>query len=295
MKTVTSVSGGRTSSYMALHFPTDYNIFSLVRIEDKRCTPKDKKLIQYVEDKIKQPFIATAESDLTLYVLIQLEQDLGKEIIWVTGDTFEHVIYNTTHKNSLPNRRMRYCTSDMKMLPIFWWCYLNLFESKDDFISMNIGYRADEQRRNANDLFSFVSSCNINYDKEAFKLGNTIYVLAENLKGNNKWTKDFEWRESHFPLRDNNIYLPQIKKFFILHPEYIFPLFSNCVGCFNKTEPELQRQFTLEPHKMNWFKEQENKTGRTWNISGGLDSIEAKDYTNGQQYIFENVTCNCTD
>ncbi len=130
MKTITSVSGGRTSSYMALHYPTDYNIFSLVRIEDERCKPKDKKLIQYVEDKIQKPFIATAESDLTLYVLIQLEQDLGKPIVWVSGDTFEETLYkNPQHKNSLPNRRMRYCTSDMKMHPIFWWCYLNMFDS----------------------------------------------------------------------------------------------------------------------------------------------------------------------
>lgn len=276
MKTVTSVSGGRTSSYMALHYPTDYNIFSLVRIEDKRCAPKDKKIIQYVEDKIQKPFIATAESDLTIYVLIKLEQDLGKDIIWVSGDTFEHIIYNTTHKNSLPNRRMRYCTTDMKMLPIFWWCYLNLFECEDDYISMNIGYRADEPRRNANDVFKYSYMCN-NFGEHQ-----------------NNWI-EIEWRESLFPLRDNNIYLPQIKSFFMLHPEYIFPLLSNCTGCFNKTEPELQQQFLLEPAKMNWFKEQENRTGRTWNISGGLDIIETKDYTHGQQYMFDNVTCNCTD
>lgn len=277
MKTVTSVSGGRTSSYMALHYPTDYNIFSLVRIEDKRCTPKDKKLIQYVEDKIQKPFIATAESDLTLYVLIQLEQELGKPIIWVTGNTFDETLYiNPQNKHSLPNRRMRYCTADMKMLPIFWWCYLNLFESEDDFIKMNIGYRADEPRRSATDDYKYSLMCN-NYGQR-----------------HNNW-QTIEWRESHFPLRISGIDNLMIKSYFAHRPWYVFPKYSNCVGCFNKTEKELHEQFVLEPQKMNWFKEQEILKGRTWNISDSLTNIETKDFTHGQQYMFDNVTCNCTD
>lgn len=112
MISVTSVSGGRTSGYMALHYPTDYNIFSLCRIEDVQCRPWDKKLIQYVEDKIQMPFIATIESDLTLYVLIQLEQDLGKDIVWVTGPTYEQVIRNSnTAGDYLPNRKKGFVPS----------------------------------------------------------------------------------------------------------------------------------------------------------------------------------------
>lgn len=33
MKTVTSISGGRSSAYMAVNFPTDVNIFALVCID----------------------------------------------------------------------------------------------------------------------------------------------------------------------------------------------------------------------------------------------------------------------
>lgn len=277
MKTVTSLSGGRTSSYMAVHYPTDYNIFSLVRIEDKRCAPKDKKLIQYVEDKIQKPFIATAESDLTLYLLIQLEQVLGNEIVWVSGDTFEHVIYNTTHKNSLPNRRMRYCTSDMKMLPIFWWCYLNLFDSEDDYVIMNIGYRADELKRTSNDDYKFAFTCNNFGDRH------------------NNW-KTIDWRESKYPLRKQGADTKLIRGYWDALPEYIFPLESNCVGCFNKTELTLKEQFGREPAKMNWFKEQEIITGRRWNISDSLSNIEIKDFKHGQtDLMFDHVTCNCTD
>lgn len=70
MYTVNSLSGGKTSSYMALHYEADYNVFSLVCIDDASCTPSDKKLVQRVNDKLEQSqggkygdFIATAEDD----------------------------------------------------------------------------------------------------------------------------------------------------------------------------------------------------------------------------------------
>ena len=63
MKTVNSVSGGQTSAYISAKYPANYNIFALVRIEAER-TIKDKKVIQYIEDKIQKPFIATAEDIL---------------------------------------------------------------------------------------------------------------------------------------------------------------------------------------------------------------------------------------
>ena len=44
-----------------------------------------------VSDKIGTEFIATAEDDLTLTLMFDLEQFIGKEIIWVTGETFEQV------------------------------------------------------------------------------------------------------------------------------------------------------------------------------------------------------------
>jgi len=276
MKSITSVSGGRTSSYMALNFPTEYNIFSLVRIEDKNCTPKDKKIIQYIEDKIQMPFIATAESDKTLYIIKQLEQDLGKNIIWVTGDTFEQVILN--HANALPNRRMRFCTTDMKMTPIFWYCYLYLLDSIDDFVNMNIGYRFDEPNRKTDDFFNFAFSCK-NYGKK-----------------NQNWIKDFEWRNSITPLKSYRIVNKIIIDFFINKPKYIFPKFSNCAGCFNKNEIELQEQFTLEPEKMNWFKKMEKITKNRFNMNIFLKELEHKDYTYGQISMMESLkTCNCTD
>lgn len=48
MKTVNSISGGKTSAYLAKHYPADYDIFSLVCIKDKECAPKDPKLLNGV-------------------------------------------------------------------------------------------------------------------------------------------------------------------------------------------------------------------------------------------------------
>jgi len=278
MKTITSVSGGKTSAYMALNFPTDYNIFSLVRIEDARCKPKDKNLIRYVEDKIKMPFIATAESDKTLYVLKQLEQDLGKEIIWVTGDTFEQIIKRKDGKTMLPNRRMRFCTTEMKMKPIFWYCYLHILENTQDEVLMNIGYRFDEPRRTTDDFFDYAISCN-NY-------GNNLQ----------NWVKNFEWRTCRTPLRDKKIVKKTINDFFINKLKYIFPVSSNCVGCMNKTENELKNQFIEEPVKMNWFNEVEMFSGNRFNMNITLEEIKNKDYTKEQiQQMIEFPACNCTD
>ena len=74
MKSVNSLSGGKTSTYMAVNYPADYNIFALVSIEDLNCKPKDESIIQYVSDKIGKDFIATAEDNLTLYIIRDLEQ-----------------------------------------------------------------------------------------------------------------------------------------------------------------------------------------------------------------------------
>ena len=47
---VNSLSGGKTSSYIAVNYPADYNVFSLVRTNDKLCKYPDKKVRQIVSD-----------------------------------------------------------------------------------------------------------------------------------------------------------------------------------------------------------------------------------------------------
>jgi len=134
IKTVNSISGGKTSAYLAAKYPADYEVFSLVCLDDPECAPKDKSLIQYVNAKLEKftplrgEFIATAEDDQTLVVMRDLEQYLGREIIWVRGKSFDGVIderYERVQLGNhfrLPSWARRYCTEEMKLEPIFeWW------------------------------------------------------------------------------------------------------------------------------------------------------------------------------
>ena len=89
MTTVNSLSGGKTSSYIAVHYPADYNIFSLVRTNDKNCLFPDEKIRQEVSDRIGQEFIGTLEQDDIIYTM--LGTVLGTRIDWC-GSTFDEVI-----------------------------------------------------------------------------------------------------------------------------------------------------------------------------------------------------------
>ena len=244
MKTINSLSGGKTSSYLAYHYPADYNLFSLIRIEDKRCTPKDLKLVQFISDKIGQEFIATAESDLTLKAVIDLEQLIGKEIIWVTGKTFEEVNRKATGGKGLPNQQWRFCTTEMKMRPIWDWWFKNIGEK----CKMGIGFRYDEMERAERFSTSFKG------------------IIGKQAGGiRNKW-EEIEWREGYFPLIDNRITHYDVKKWADSNP-LIFPADSNCVGCFHKPLQQLRKNWDLETNKMQWFAEQEDKS-KKWKKEG---------------------------
>ena len=49
MKTINSISGGKTSAYLMANYKADFNVFSLVRTNDPDCRYKgDKMLYQYM-------------------------------------------------------------------------------------------------------------------------------------------------------------------------------------------------------------------------------------------------------
>lgn len=236
MKTLNSISGGKTSAYLAKHYPADFNIFSLVRIEDVRCTPKDKKLVQLVSDKIGMEFIATAESDKTLKVVLDLEQLIGSEIKWVTGETFESLI---KRKKLLPNKFKRFCTTEMKIKPIAEYCRNEIKE----IVLTRIGIRYDEDNR-------------IKYENTDFKFHNGF-----SKNGRNKWITE-KYREIEYPLYDDKIDHYQVY-LWSLSTNLVFPPDSNCAGCFHKPVQQLRKNWDNEPLKMQWFAEQETKK-RHW-------------------------------
>jgi hypothetical protein len=235
MKSIHSLSGGKTSSYMAVHYPADINLFSLVRIEDEKCSPKDKGLIQKVSDKLGVDFIATAEDDLTLKVMFDLEQKMGREIYWITGYSFDKVIT----RGFLPNQMRRFCTTEMKLRPIFDWWYTNIGEK----VKMGIGYRYDEKER-------------------AERFTTSFKGIVGKRGTRNKW-EELEWREGWFPLIEDKVTHPRVIKW-ANESGIIFPNDSNCVGCFHKPIQQLRKNWEDNTNKMQWFADLE-KVGRgTW-------------------------------
>ena len=240
MKTINSISGGKTSAYMAVHFPADYNIFSLVTTTDKTCLFKDKKIRQIVGDKIGREFIGTLEEDTIIYTILELEQLMGKSIIWVAGKPFDEIIIRK-EKRYLPNVTQRFCTTEMKITPInnYW------FENIRELVYMNIGYRANETTR-ANTMLDKVN-----------KNGNLEYkfIVGKRKDLKNKW-KSFEVSKPNFPLITNNIYKDNIVEYW-KNKKVQFAYMNNCVGCFHRNEIFLKYMSIKQPIKFNWFVEAE--------------------------------------
>jgi len=245
MKTVNSISGGKTSAYLAKHYPSDYNIFALVRIEDKEniwMKGKDEPTRKIVSDRIGKEFIGTAEMDTIIYTILDLEQFIGKKIDWVSGDTFEQVIKNAG--NYLPNSQARFCTVKMKLEPIF--NFLN--DRKLLPVEMNIGYRPNETTR-AESIMSRADENGL----EHFK------TIVGKSKSRNKWG-EIPYRRVKFPLIEDNITKDVIYNYWQNKPVR-FAYKNNCVGCVNRQPLMISHMATKDFNTVNWFNKQEKITG----------------------------------
>lgn len=265
MKTVNSVSGGKTSAYISANFPADYDVFSLVCINDASCAPKDKRLIQRINDKLGEnyisqygEFIASAEDDATMVAVFDLEQYTGREISWVRGQSFDDILDSGVYTR-LPSWARRYCTQRMKLEPIFrWW-----FDTIGEKCIMRIGFRADEFDRMER-FFNNSDPCNYSIP------------VSCSIKGARKQRHEtFNWRFCTFPLIKNGIRKQDVEEYWKSHGfiggtlfeerrQIQFPVVSNCVGCFHKKFETLSVMASMHPEKMKWFADQEEKGMGTW-------------------------------
>ena len=242
MKKVTSVSGGQSSAYIAAHYPADHLVFALVCIEDKKCTPQDKKLVQMVSDRIGKDFIATVEDDTILHTILDLEQYVGQKIEWVAGETFDKVI--TKKGDWLPNKMARYCTVEMKLRPLHrWWK-----EQIGEPVEMQIGFRAGEDAR-AKRMYERLNDDGLLEFKD---------VVGKHSNGNNKWAT-VAWQSPSFPMIDNRVYRDEVVEFWRGKPVRFAPR-NNCVGCFHRNPLLLRTMFDQFPNKMEWFANQEERS-----------------------------------
>jgi len=257
MKTVTSVSGGQSSAYIAANYPSDFLVFALVCLEDSACTPKDDKLVQMVSDRIGREFIATAEDDTILHTMFDLEQYLGQRIDWVVGPTFDAV---TRKKGGwLPNKVSRYCTVEMKLRPIHRWWRNKIGEP----IKMQIGFRAGEERR-ANKMLERTNADGLSVIKD---------VVGQHSNGRNKWAET-PWQKPVFPMIKDNIHRDHVVEFWKNKPVR-FAERNNCVGCFHRNPLLLRQMFDQHPNKMEWFASQERQSNKgTWREDMSYDVIK---------------------
>jgi len=247
MKAVNSLSGGKTSSFIASNYPADHNVFALVRTDDKNCLFPDAKVRQMVSDRIGTEFVGTLEIDAIIYTMLDLEQFIGHKIEWVTGETFENVI--KSHYEYLPNVTQRFCTTDMKLKPLFNWWLNNINEP----IEMRIGFRANEQSR----AKTMIEKTNKNGLSE-FK-----HVVGKSKNGTrNKW-KMTGWQKPSFPLIEDRIFKDSIEQYWKDKPVR-FAYMNNCVGCFHRSPALLKLMSEKYPNKFNWFIEAEQNETRTF-------------------------------
>ena len=244
MKTVNSLSGGKTSSYIAVNYPADYNVFALVRTSDKNCIFPDKKIRQEISDIIGTEFIGTLEMDTIIYTMLDLEQMIGTKIDWISGETFDDVI-KRGDKVYLPNKTQRFCTVEMKIMPIFYWWAKTL---NKEVCKMRIGYRANEQRR-AKSLLARCEDDGVQYQKGTF---------SKNKNGTNHW-ETIPYRIPEFPLIKDNIYKDNIEEFW-KDKEVRFAYANNCVGCFHRNPIFLKHISSKAEKQYDWFVEQEKNT-----------------------------------
>ena len=244
MKTVNSISGGKTSAYLAKHYPADYNLFALVRTSDKNCLFPDAKLRQMVSDKLGVDFIGTLEEDTIIYTMLDLEQFIGSEITWLTGKTFDELIIRGK-KKYLPNVVQRFCTTEMKLEPINNFIRNNI----DGVCEMRIGYRANEKVR----INNMLNRC----DKNGIM--SYKFITGKSKNGRNKWT-NVPLIKPNFPLEENQIFKDVIVEYWKDKP-VIFAYMNNCVGCFHRNEMLLKYMSEKNPNKFDWFVNAESDTG----------------------------------
>jgi hypothetical protein len=275
MKTLNSLSGGKTSSYIAANYPADYNVFALVTTRDKSCLFPDKKLRQKVSDKLNKEFIGTLEDDVIIHTMFDLEQHIGKKINWVTGKYFDDIIISKNGSRYLPNVTQRFCTTELKLKPIYNWWKKNI----NEVVKVRIGYRANETRR----AKTMMKKVNDNGNLE-------MKDIVGKRKTQNKWA-NIEWQKPEFPLIDDNIHKDTIESFW-KNKNVRFAYMNNCVGCFHRNPILLKLMSEKHPNKFNWFSNQEHNKNKKITFKNGLTYADIKE-TKLQYQLFESDFTEC--
>jgi|GEM_PF-1200462 len=177
MITVNSLSGGKTSSFMAIHFPADHELFACVEQFAPYWTPEERN--QWYDIRIEREkshnwirrfnsdFVMSAEDDRTLIALHKLSLELGTdyrgrhsgtgkiEVLFARDyGVGKYRTYDDIVEDFLPNSRKRLCTEVLKVAPIYNYVRRNIAPIEN--VEMRLGFRLDELDRTVNLYFKIV-------------------------------------------------------------------------------------------------------------------------------------------
>lgn len=283
---------------MAVHYPADLNIFACVCIDYVPATPKDPAILKYALDKLNGQFIASAEDDKTLAVLIQLEQKLGQEIVWVRGKSFDQII---DEAGCLPTWNRRFCTTQMKIIPIFEYCYFRF-----GMVTEQIGFRYDELWRafiqedgkieySTPGLFGAEVVKAIKERRLFARNEKAImkYPVSVNLYGDRQqnWEKEIHWANKTYPMIDDKVDRKAVNDYWLPFVEFDFPDDGNCKGCHHKNKGQIKANWKTSTPQLEWFSLQEKKGKyNTWHDDQvTYDQIRSLPLT---ESMFTGASCN---
>lgn len=260
MKTYNGISGGKTSAFLEENFPADYRATAIVRLEKQKdydvkwMKGKDEKTRQIISDRLGVEFYGTAEDDVFIYTILDLEQRWGKEIKMLTDVTFDELIRRSSGIPNLPQPMRRFCTQLLKIRP-----QVKYIKSLDvGVVESRIGFRANEMKRMRNVMNKVNENGNLEFD----------VIVGKHINGNNKWERGFEWAKPAFPLIELKPTFKDEIELFWKGKGVRFAWMNNCVGCMHKDPMLLSVMFKKHPEKMQWFTDRENEAkvmkGNTW-------------------------------
>ena len=252
--TINSISGGKTSSYMAIHYPADYTVFALVRTNHPSHAITDPGLLNAIRGKCPD-FVGSLELPDTLRCVLELEQKIGHEIHWVWGENFED-LEPIRNRGYLPNQRARFCTTELKYIPIFDWVTERW---PNEICEMRLGMRADEPNR----VFRLCGGKQIK-GWDWSELGKC--------ESHPRSRRKIEWRFRQAPL-----YLDGVSRADVKSDPWIasqpFPPVSNCSYCPFHTRKEHRRQFESYPERAKFWTGLEEITWNTFHKDYRLAEI----------------------
>lgn len=290
MKTANGISGGRSSATLMLKNKSDYNIFSLVRVDPPKNKEydllwqegKDEKTRQLVSDRIGREFYGTPEDDTIIYTILDLEQYTGQSITMLTGETFDWVIEHKAGK--LPDTFRRYCTAELKFKVIADYIINDIGEP----VEYALGLRSGEGSRVKNIL----KKCNERGFLEH------KHVIGKSKNGRNKWAVS-EVEKPVFPLYELGITKQDTINIWKNKPVR-FARKNNCLSCFNQDVLFLKYWYDKDPQvrkACQWSasKERIKHNNDVWfnNTQMSIEEIIKKEQTNLLDQLNDNDFSDC--